>query len=200
MPFDVNKYQSKKKKRTLFDVWKIKQKWWSRKCKRKYGELDKHNECEEKRQEKLEENKETEVTLPRWLTNIISFVLKFIGYFILFCIVTFLFNEDFKLSVGWYIFGFLYTLNYYYTAKTNYKSWLSRAEYDIFYNNFCKQYSVPFFYLYVVLWFANRFCNNGGIYLLVIYSATLLDLWERRYLTNDIKQDMILRRLENERS
>ncbi len=196
MPFDVNRYQSKKKKRGLFDVWRIKRKWWSRKCRRKYKELDKQKEYEEKIHKNLEENKETEVKLPCWLTNIISFIFKFIGYFILFCIVTFFYNEDFKLNTGWYIFGFLFTLLQYYSSKNSYKTWLLNAEYDVFYNNFCKQYSVPFLMPFVVLWFANRFCDNGGIYFLIIYSFTLVDLWERRYLTNDIKQDMILRRLE----
>lgn len=58
MPFDVNRYQSKKKKRGLFDVWRIKRKWWSRRCRRKYKELDKQKEHEEKTHKNLDIKKD----------------------------------------------------------------------------------------------------------------------------------------------
>nr|DAH54515.1 MAG TPA: hypothetical protein [Caudoviricetes sp.] len=58
MSFNVNRYTPKK--RSWIEVWKIKRKWWSRKCKRQYQELDKKKEYEEKQHENLNENISTD--------------------------------------------------------------------------------------------------------------------------------------------
>ena len=79
MAFNINRYVPKKK-RSLFEVWKIKQKWWSRKCKRKSSELDKQKKYEKKIHENLNEiintdNSEEKKKNNIWLVIVIIYCL-----------------------------------------------------------------------------------------------------------------------------
>jgi hypothetical protein len=82
------------------------------------------------------------------------------------------------------------------TMKSNYKDWQKQAEYNNFYKRFLWAYKLPQLLPQLILIFCfAKYCSTGSF---IILSGFLLyaDMEDRRYYTNDIKQDMILKKLE----
>lgn len=81
------------------------------------------------------------------------------------------------------------------TLKQDYKYWESIAPDDEFYRSFIKRYKVvPLLPIIVAFFIFAHYCSIGTFIILYVV-ATAYDLWDRRYITNDIKHDMILRKL-----
>lgn len=81
--------------------------------------------------------------------------------------------------------------------KSSYKDWSNRADYDESYKKFIEKYRMPLLLpqIFFALVFA-RYCSIGSfliLSILLIHSDTL----ERRWLTTNIKQDIILNRLRS---
>ena len=81
------------------------------------------------------------------------------------------------------------------SLKQDYKYWESIAPDDEFYKRFTNRYKIqPLFPIIVIMFLLARFCSIGTFVILYIV-ITSYDLWDRRFITNDIKHDMILRKL-----
>ena len=80
--------------------------------------------------------------------------------------------------------------------KKKYKIWEELGKYDEFQRRFVREYKVPLFLPQIVLIFLfAKYCSIGSFIILcsfMVYS----DMEDRRYYTNDIKQDMILEKIE----
>jgi hypothetical protein len=86
----------------------------------------------------------------------------------------------------------------------NYENWVKNSKQEhfifycekevFFYKKFCEMYNPTMYSLSML-----GFCVFGHIffnfhyYLLILLILYSYDLWDRRYLTNEIKQNMILR-------
>lgn len=78
-----------------------------------------------------------------------------------------------------------------YTDDLNYENWLQKAEYDEFYKRFCEQYH-PHIIGYFIMYIIGLLCCNTIGFIACVFFCYIIDLWERRFITADIKQDMIL--------
>lgn len=83
-------------------------------------------------------------------------------------------------------------------SNKDYKYWLEQAEYNEFQKRFTNQYK-PIGKIFPIIWlfFFAHYCSNSELVLLYIIWVSY-DLWERRYLTSNIKQDLILEKLKKE--
>ena len=78
------------------------------------------------------------------------------------------------------------------SLKQDYKYWESIAPDDMFYKCFTNRYKMqPLFPVIVIMFLLARYCSIGSFIILYIV-ITSYDLWDRRYITNDIKHDLIL--------
>lgn len=105
-------------------------------------------------------------------------------------------NYDFKATqevVTFLFFGILYIS---WQSNKNYKNWLMRAEQEEFYEKFTVHYKpIEKFWAIIFLFIFAHYCNNFELILMFIIWISY-DLYERRFLTNDIKQDLILKELK----
>lgn len=136
------------------------------------------------------------------LKPILIFILKLFGWLVLLGIIFIITSYDDygnKPSI-WLVFAFyIGIISQHYTDDNNYKNWLERSQYDEFYNRFCEQYQ-PHIIGYIIMFAIGlKYCNTWG-FIVCVLLPYFIDLWDRRYITNNIKQDMILERLKTNQS
>lgn len=96
------------------------------------------------------------------------------------------------------IFTFLYigVIVYHKIIKGAYKSWEESAKHDEFNARFIRYYKLPLLLPQLIgLYFLAKFCSPGSFFICLLMFA-LFEISERRYITNNIKQDMILEKLD----
>ena len=129
------------------------------------------------------------------LKKILKIILKIIGWLGLFVLLLIIraYNEK---EPDFYMVTALYTIIIieYYRLKSDYSYWQLLAESDEFHERFCKRYSPNILGNIFVFAIGLRFFNIIGVVVCVILPY-LYDLWERRFITADIKQDIILEKL-----
>jgi hypothetical protein len=85
------------------------------------------------------------------------------------------------------------------STKQDCKYWQSMASDDNLYARFIKRYKVlPLLPLIIIVFIFARYCSIGAFIILYIIIVSY-DLWDRRYITIDIKNDMILEKLNQTR-
>lgn len=129
------------------------------------------------------------------LKKILKIILKIIGWLGLFVLLLIIraYNDkepDFSTVTAFYIVFIIH----YYKLKSDYSYWQSLAASDEFYERFCKRYYPNVFGYIFAFTIGLRFFNIIGIAVCLILTY-LYDLWERRFITADIKQDIILEKL-----
>lgn len=135
----------------------------------------------------------------KFLKPLFSFLFKFIGWgaLYLFLDITSSHNSEYGDRLNyWLTIGiFIYIILFHKAEKENYKSWQSQAKYDEFHKIFCDLWKPSITNYLIAFWFGLKFCNNFEFVILMIIIRSL-SLWDRRFITNDIKQDIILKRLK----
>lgn len=137
-------------------------------------------------------------TIYNILKPILSFILQLIGWGILFgliCMLASYNTYDSKVDLWIAILIYIWTTLSHKCNKINYKTWQEKAKTDDFYNYFCSEWKPHVSGYLVAFWFGLKFCNNFEFIIIMIMSYCL-DLWDRRYITQNIKQDMILKKLK----
>jgi hypothetical protein len=85
------------------------------------------------------------------------------------------------------------------SSKEDYKYWENKACDNNFYERFIKRYRMqPFLPIIIIVFIFARYCSVGTFIILYIIIVSY-DLWDRRYITTDIKNDMILEKLNQTR-
>jgi sterol desaturase/sphingolipid hydroxylase (fatty acid hydroxylase superfamily) len=81
------------------------------------------------------------------------------------------------------------------SIEKSYKAWEGKAVSDIFYERFIFEYKMPLLFPRILFLFV--FVKYFSIEWVIIYYLFLMvmDTWDRRYWTTDIKQDLILKKL-----
>ena len=151
-------------------------------------EIKKHN----KRQHRI--NKVIWRRIKKKIMPIIKSILKFIGWAVLFVIILSLAepNEE----IPFWIITTLYIaliINLI-TDNSNYKSWQQQAKNNDFYNRFCSEWHPSIFWKLFVFWFALKYFEFAGFVSAYLF-VYCMDLWDRRYITHNIKHDLILEEL-----
>lgn len=167
MPFDASKYLGKSKKRTF--AQKIKIKWY------------------------LYKKKNT-----KKFAKFFKVIWEIIYYSIIYLVgISFVYDSytTVQVSQGLLAFALLFTLVQHKSIKEQYKIWESMQD-DDFYYCFTKSYK-PLLLLpqLILLFILAKFCSVGAFIILFVAMYTY-DLWDRRYITHDIKHDMILKELK----
>lgn len=81
-------------------------------------------------------------------------------------------------------------------GKSDYKIWINEAKHDEFYKNFTWNYKLPLLLPRLILTFIfAKWCSIGS-FIILYFLMSYMDLSNRRYHTNIIKQEMILKKLE----
>ena len=131
--------------------------------------------------------------------EIFKIIFGFLKYIVLFVLLCFLASYDFyydnKIESWLVIWFYIWFLVIHKSDKINYKSWQEKAKYNEFEKIFCDLWKPPLIGYLFAFWIGLKFCNNFE-FILIMFIANCYDLWTRRYLTNDIKQDLILKELE----
>lgn len=122
-------------------------------------------------------------------------LLKIVLWFALFCLILLLTNySEEKVSLTLVIAGYIFILVNFYTIKNNYKNWQeSESEFN---KRFCEQWR-PNILGYLFVFVVGLLYLNSFEFIIAIVFAYCMELWDRRFITNDIKQDMILEKLKN---
>lgn len=103
--------------------------------------------------------------------------------------------NEIQVSQGILTTAFLAMLYYQKSTESHYKYWESMIDSD-FYYNFTKSYKPPILLPQLILLFViAKYCSNGT-FILCFLAMFTYDLWDRRYITHDIKHDMILKELK----
>lgn len=125
-------------------------------------------------------------------------VLKIVGWLLVLGVLLLIasYNDhDNAAACAFSVYVMLFLL---YCSKIRpYKNWVQMAEYDEFYKKFTEQYNPESFIVYGILglMIISKFFNAWGFIVYLIVSEAY-DLWDRRYITTNIKQDLILGKLE----
>ena len=82
----------------------------------------------------------------------------------------------------------------YYLAKQNYKSWQSLAANSEFEKRFCEAWRPHIIDFLIVFFVSLKFCDAFG-FIVLNCLCYMVEIWDRRYLTTTIKQDLILEKL-----
>lgn len=126
-------------------------------------------------------------------------VLKIVGWLLVLGVLLLIASYNDHDSAILCTFGvYVCILSSYYGNKLAYKEWKNMAEYDEFYKRFtvrCNPLSWVFYGILGLMIFAKFFNCWGFVIYFIVFNA--YDLWDRRYNTTDIKQDLILEKLEN---
>ena len=78
--------------------------------------------------------------------------------------------------------------------KQLYKNWEQQAEYNEFQKRFCQEYKPKIFDDLICFWLGLKFFNTP-LFICLIFALCINDTWNRRYITNNIKHDLILEKL-----
>lgn len=127
------------------------------------------------------------------------FILKLFGWAILFAILCLLASYDFYYNDninGWLVISiYIWVILSHRSDKVNYKAWQEKAKYSEFDKRFCELWRPSLIGYLFAFWIGLKFCNNFE-FILIMLTANCYDLWTRRYLTNNIKNDLILEELQ----
>ena len=137
--------------------------------------------------------------LKKFLKKFFKVIFTFLKYIILFVILCLLSSYDFydnsRLN-GWLVVWFyLWVIMIHKDNKINYKSWQDKGKYSEFDKRFCELWQPSIIGFLFCFWIGLKFCNNFE-FILIMFIPYCYDLWTRRYLTTDIKQDLILKELQ----
>lgn len=132
------------------------------------------------------------------LGKILKVVWEIIYYGIIYLIgISLVYNSytDIQVSQSLLTMAFIATLYYYKSIEGKYKLWESMTDSD-FYFNFIRSYKPPLLLpQLIILFILAKYCSVGTFIILFIAMYSY-DLWDRRYITHDIKHDMILQELK----
>lgn len=126
---------------------------------------------------------------------LLSFILKVILWLILFGAILFFTNYTEEKIPFYIVFcAYIFLVTNYYSLKNNYKIWQeSESE---FYKRFCEKWHPTILgYLFVFAFGIMYF--DLFQFILFMFIAYCMELWDRRFITNEIKQDLILEKLKN---
>lgn len=186
MPLNINKYM-KKKKRSCIDKIRLRYRLHQRWVKQRYKKVDNEKQAE-KKQEKIRNKNFCE-----FFKKISLFVIKFIGWVILFCIGLLFHNEyTSKIPTG-LIFGFYIAFIFgYYSCQENIKSLKLSSEINQFDKEFLKLYNPVGLYIvsFLLIFISSNYVDIH-FYILLNFFPCIYDGYERRYLTLYIEQHMI---------
>ena len=128
------------------------------------------------------------------LLAISKLILKVIGWALLFGIIL-IFSEPEIEKPLWIIATIYITLiiNFVIDNK-NYREWQKTPNVNSFNRRFCTEWHPSIFGKLVVFWFALKYFDLFGFIISFLF-VYCMDLWDRRYITNNIKNDMILEEL-----
>jgi hypothetical protein len=102
------------------------------------------------------------------------------------------FNSD-KISPGFAFCVYFYIVINHYMIHDRYSRWKeSESEFD---REFCYQWRPNTLFYFILFWVGLKFGNTIELIFLMTI-AYALELWDRRFITSDIKQDMILKELK----
>ena len=124
---------------------------------------------------------------------------KIIGWLFLLGVLEFIasFNNNDN-ACGYTLGVFIFILADYLQIKKDYSTWQELGKEDAFNKRFCEQWNpnTPFVWSVIILLFAVKILNGWGFFIFIaIYH--FMNLWDRRFITSDIKQDLILEKLKN---
>lgn len=132
------------------------------------------------------------------LGKILKVVWEIIYYGVIYLVgISILYSSynEIQVSQGILTTAFLAMLYYHKSTESHYKYWESMIDSD-FYYNFTKNYKPPILLPQLILLFViAKYCSNGA-FILCFLAMFTYDLWDRRYVTHDIKHDMILQELK----
>lgn len=140
---------------------------------------------------------EKEENEPNKLLKVLKVLLYCFLWFVLFVVIyIFLFDKyDSKISEAMFLGVYIAILIFYYLNKKNYENWKNFAEYDKFHKLFCKRYKPSIIGNLIIFCVCVKFCNSIQLFVFSFLLPLILDTWDRRYITQDIKLDMILEKL-----
>lgn len=104
--------------------------------------------------------------------------------------------NEIQVSQGLLTIAFILILYNHKTLKNEYKNWESMIN-EKFYSRFMRSYKLPILLPQLVFLFViAKYCTTGTFIILLII-LFFYELWDRRYIGYNIKQDMILELLDN---
>lgn len=136
----------------------------------------------------------------RIIKSFLLFIMKLAGWLILFAIICYVASYDSNSdnAIPFWLVGGLYfalILNYF-SLKRSYENWKYYAKDDEFYKCFCQEYSPRIFEDLLCFCLALKYFDTS-MFICFIFALCLKDIWDRRYITNNIKHDLILAKLKN---
>ena len=129
---------------------------------------------------------------------VLLYILKFFGWIfllIILCLLAGYNTYDNNISIGLVIFCYIFIIITYRGEIKSFKDWQQLAEKNEFYQKFCNQWQPHILGYLFVFWIGLKFCNNFEFIALILFSYCF-NIWDRRYITHDIKHDMILKKLQ----
>ena len=204
MPLDVTKYISKKKeKRTCRDYFRYKYLKHKRYCKEQYKKYDAEQKYQEQLKEKLKienntNDKEQDLFLETKFGKFIKVIWEIIYYGAIYLVgISIIYDSYTEIQVPQWLLAtaLLSTLWTHKGIKENYNTWLTMVDND-FYYSFTKAYKPLLLLPQLILLFVfAKYCSVGTFIILYVIILSY-DLWDRRYITHNIKHDMILNELK----
>ena len=141
-------------------------------------------------------NKKKQKKIWKFLKPKIIILLKVIGWLLLFVVISLFAPYENKIDV-WLVFAvYIFTIINHYNLSKNYKDWEEQAEYNEFYKRFCnvwKPWNIQAANL-IMFFICLKLFDTVGFVICVLIPY-LYDIWGRRFITTDIKQNLILEKL-----
>lgn len=125
------------------------------------------------------------------------FILKVLMWLVLLMLIFLIFSYDYEKPDFWAVVSiYMWIIINHYIEENNYKNWQMQAECDEFYQIFCQRWQPHIIInLLVIFGLALKFCDTFGLIIGIIF-VYFVDLWNRQFITSDIKQDLILSKLK----
>lgn len=124
---------------------------------------------------------------------LIIFLLRICLWGSIFCIIGMFTNYSDERIPFWLLIAvYINIVIHHYSINRNYKDWEELAEYDEFNKEFCKQWS-PNVLNYLFVYAFSAYYFNIFEFIIAIVFVYCIELWDRRYISNSIKLDLLLK-------
>ena len=101
-----------------------------------------------------------------------------------------------KIPFGLVVFIYILIVVHHYQINSLYKNWEKYGETDEYYKDFCKQWHPNVLFYLIIFSFSLYYFDIFGFIFSNIF-AHCFELWDRRYIGNNIKLDMILKNIKH---
>lgn len=138
-----------------------------------------------------------------WFLSFLKKLSVFIAWTIPFVIYLFFRSENATIHICLVFLFYLISIQHYYFLKKDYIYWQKQSEYDStngnFHKNFVSRYS-PEGYIIVSILALFIFSNFASVFefILIWFLIGTYDIYERRYITLDVKLDLLLEKRDKE--